>query len=125
MLLGGSAVVIVIMVAAAALLGFRAKARLDAQGLAARLADAEPGAQLDASVIAEDGAAAVGRLTDGRLVVAKAMGDRVSLRFYPPSAVRLSFTEGKLTAEFADVGFPPLQMALSEAPPWLVQLSGN
>ena len=124
-MLGGSAVVIVIMVAAAVLLGFRHNARMDAADLARRLSEAEPGARLEASVIADDGAAAIGRLADGRLLVAKAMGDRVSLRFYPASAVRLSFTEGKLTAEFADLGFPPLHMALNEAPPWLVQLAGK
>ena len=123
--LGGSAVVIIIMVSAAALMGFHHKARLYAADLAQRLAEAEPGARLEASVIADDGAAAIGRLADGRLLVAKVIGDRVSLRFYPAHAVRLAFTEGKLTAEFADLGFPPLHMALNEAPPWLVQLAGK
>jgi phosphohistidine swiveling domain-containing protein len=119
--LAGSAAVILVMLGVAAVLGFRLSARIDDAELA-RLAEAE-GARVEASVIAPNGRAALARLSDGRVMVARAMGADVSARFAKASAVNLDVTRHRLNATFADTGFPPLRMRLDDSPAWLNEFS--
>jgi hypothetical protein len=118
-----SALVVAFLVGIAALLGFRQAARLD-EAAVARLAAGE-GATLEAAAIAEDGKAALARLGDGRLMVARVMGGDVSARLFQPAQARLSLTSGRLTAVFGDVGYPALNMRIKEAPAWLAALAGE
>lgn len=119
--LAGSAAVVAAMVGMAWLLGFRAKLMLSEADLA-RLADAE-GAALAHALIAPDGRSGFARLSNGKVMIARVMGDDVSARAAPLAAMRLELTPGRLSAAFADLGFPPLHMQLEQAPPWLTELA--
>ena len=119
--LAGSAAVILVMIGVAAVLGFRMSARMD-EGELARLAEAE-GASVQNAVIARNGRAALARLSDGRIMVARVMGADISARFAFASSARIRFKSGRLIATFADMGFPPLNIRLDEEPAWLVELS--
>lgn len=121
--LAGSALVVLVMIGVAAALGFRLTARIDESELA-RLAEAE-GVRIDASVIAQNGRTALARLSDGRIMVARVMGADVSARFAPVKAVRVSLNGARLSARFADTGFPPLNMRLDEQPAWLNELGSG
>jgi hypothetical protein len=121
--LAGSAAVVVLMVLVAYLLGFRARTRIDADMLA-RFAALE-GGQVEAAAIAANGRAALARLADGRLLVARAMGADVSARVTPAASVRLRCKGDRLSATFADLGFPPLRMKLQDQPAWLKDLPGG
>lgn len=120
-ILAGSAAVIVLMVGVAAALGFRPKAVLDAQTLAA-LAQAE-GASLEQTLIAPDARSAVARLSGEKILVARVMGGDVSARIAPASAVRVASGGGGLSVTFADLGYPPLHMRV-QPPAWLADLAG-
>lgn len=117
----GSAAVVLFMVGVAWLLGFRAKTRLDESALA-NLAEAD-GARVEASVIAPNGHAALARLSNGKLLVARVMGDDVAVRAAAAEGVRVSLGQGRVRATFADPGFPPLHIKLEETPPWLAELA--
>lgn len=119
--LAGSAAVVLFMVGVAWALGFRAKRKLDEAELA-RLAEGE-GAAVTHSVIAPNGGAAFAALSNGKLMIARVMGDDVSARAAPAGAMRVHLTAGRLHAGFADLGYPPLQMKLNDAPPWLADLA--
>lgn len=119
--LAGSAAVVLLMVGVAAVLGFRMSARIDEAELV-RLA-AEEGVRVDLSVVAQNGRAALARLSDGRIMVARVMGADVSARFTSPASVRLAVNGSKLVATFADLGFPPLKMRLDDSPAWLNEFS--
>lgn len=119
--LAGSAAVVLVMVGMAYVLGFRAKRSLNEAELA-RLAEGEE-AGLESAVIAPDGRAAFARLANGKLMVARVMGDDVSARIAPAAAMRVAVTQGRLHVVFADLGFPPLDMKLEETPPWLAELA--
>lgn len=121
--LAGSAAVVVFMVAVAALLGFRNTAKIDASELS-RLAEAE-GVRVEDSLIAPDERQALARLSGGKIMVARVMGNDVSARIAPASALRVVFRKGKLSAWFADLGFPPLHMRLQAPPGWLAALAGE
>ncbi|ANP47458.1 hypothetical protein [Candidatus Viadribacter manganicus] len=121
--LGGSAAVILLMVVVAAVLGFRMSARID-EGELVRLAEAE-GVRVDGAVIAQNGRAALARLSDGRVMVARVMGADVSARFASAKAVRVNVAASRLSATFADVGFPPLKMRIDDLPAWLNEFSGG
>jgi hypothetical protein len=121
--LGGSAVVVALMIGVAAVLGFRQTARIELAELERLLAASEPGARIAEAAIGADGRAALARLADGRVLAAKAMGDGVSLRSYPASAVRVTLGDGRVRAAFADLGFPTLDMKLDNAPRWLADLA--
>lgn len=121
--LAGSAAVILLMVGVAFALGFRPRATLDDAALA-RMAGAE-GAQLEGAVIAPDGKSAFARLSGGKVMVARALGGDVSARIAPASALRARLAGGKLSVQFADVGYPPLHMRIQDAPPWLAELTGE
>jgi hypothetical protein len=120
--LAGSAAVILLMVGVAAMLGFRMSAQVD-EGELTRLAAAE-NTRIEGAVIAKNGRSALARLADGRIMVARVMGADVSARFAAAKSVRLNLERGKLTATFADTGFPPLHMRLDEQPAWLSELNG-
>ncbi|MES1202273.1 MAG: hypothetical protein ABUS57_12585 [Pseudomonadota bacterium] len=123
--LGGSVAVIALMVGMAALLGFRKTTRIaDQEALQRLAADAEPDARIAASVIAANGKSALARLADGRVLLARSMGEDVTLRFLKASALRLRLKGDRLTARFGDIGFPALNMRLKDAPPaWLQELA--
>lgn len=124
--LGGSAAVVALMVGMAWLLGFRGAARIDHAELSRLLALAEPGAQLADEVIAVDGRAALARVNNGKLLVARSMGNDVSVRLYPMSAVTLCLADKRVVATFADIGFPTLNMRLEhDPPPWLGALAAG
>lgn len=122
-ILAASAAVVLFMVGVSALLGFRQTARLNDEALAG-LAAAE-GASVEQAVIDERGRNALARLSGGRLMVARVMGNDVSARIAPAAAVSVSVRNGKLNARFADLGFPPLHMKLQAPPPWLAELAGE
>lgn len=119
----GSAAVVLLMVGVAALLGFRISAKLDDEDLA-RLAQAE-GASVRHAIVAANGGSALAQLTDGRLMVARVMGLDVSTRFAPASAVTLRLKARRLDVIFADVGYPPLHMRLTDQPAWLAELASG
>ncbi|MBC7769078.1 MAG: hypothetical protein H7124_09855 [Phycisphaerales bacterium] len=121
--LAGSAAVVLVMIGLAFALGFRKSAELNDAELA-RLAAAE-GARVEAAVIAPNGRHALARLSGGKLMVARVMGNDVSARVAPAGAVRVRVARGKLSAQFADLGFPPLHMRLQAPPPWLAELAGE
>ena len=124
--LGGSAAVVALMVGVAWLLGFRATARIERETLERLLALNEPGVRLAGAVIGADGRAALARLDNGKLMVARVMGGDVSARFYPQPAMSLRLTQRQLHAAFADLGFPSLNMKLdADAPPWLAEMAGG
>jgi hypothetical protein len=108
----------VFMVAVAWVLGFSGRARLTEELV--RQLGAGEGVSVDAAVIAADGRGAVARLSDGRWMVARAMGLDASARVLPASALRLALRQGRLRVAFADLGYPPLNLRLESAPPaWL------
>lgn len=116
-----SAGVVLFMVGVAFALGFRARATLDEASLAG-LAAGESDA-IDASVIAPNKGAAFARLRSGKLMIARVMGADVSTRIAPAAAARVRLNAGKLSVAFADVGYPPLHMKLSDAPAWVAALA--
>lgn len=121
--LAGSLTVVLLMVGVAAALGFRNTAKIDNTALD-RLATAE-GTIIRAAVIAPDGRSAFAITSDDRVLVARATGLDVSARFAPAKLVRVSVRGGKLSAVFADVGYPPLHMKLEDSPAWLGELAGS
>jgi hypothetical protein len=125
LVLAASAAVVAFMVTVAALLGFRARASIDAHELERLLALYEPGARVAESAFATDGSAALARLTDGKLLIAKRMGDRVTLRIHALGAVKLAVTPGEVSAAFADLSFPILHMKLNDPPRWLADLAAG
>ncbi|WP_325060735.1 hypothetical protein [Vitreimonas sp.] len=121
--LAGSAAVVLFMVGVAALLGFRHTAKLDDAELA-RLAAAE-GANVEHAVIDARGRNAFVRLSGGKLMIARVMGNDVSARVSPAAAVQISLRNGKLSVRFADLGYPPLHMRLQAPPTWIAELAGE
>lgn len=120
----GSVIAVTLMVAAAAALGFRKTAKLDEAALA-RLAAAE-GASVEHAVIAPNGRDALAQISGGKVLVARVMGNDVSARVAPADALRFNLSAGRLSATFADLGFPPLNMRLQDdAPAWLHELAGG
>lgn len=120
----GSAAVVAVLILAVYLMGFRARLRLDDERLAREIAAVEPDARLEAVLVGEDGRAALARLTDGRLVSARVMGDGVSLRSFQPSGAKLELTPGRLSVVFGDPGYPALHVRLRGGPPaWLKDIA--
>jgi hypothetical protein len=107
------------------LMGFRTGTRID--GLDALLAESEPGAAISEGVVDARGKAAVARLADGRIFVARVIGDRISVRTLPARAVRARLGPNKAVLSFADLGFPRLRLRLGEerAPAWLAALGAG
>jgi hypothetical protein len=119
----GSVVVVLVMIGIAAALGFRTTATLDDAAL--RQLAANDGASLEAAAIAPNARAAFARLSGGKLMIARVMGNDVSARIVPASAARVRYRGGKLSVTFGDLGYPPLHMQLESAPPWLAALAGE
>lgn len=118
----GSAVVVVVLVIVAYLAGFRAVARLNEAELA-KLAAAE-NAQIEAAVIEPGGRAALARLSTGKLLIARVVGDAVGARVAPAAATRVRLRKNQVTVEFGDVGFPTLSWRFKgDAPDWLRDLA--
>lgn len=117
----GSALVVLFMVVFAFVLGFRSLARLDDAALAALAR--EEGEESEAALVAKNGGAGIARLRGGKLMVARVMGADISHRIAPISTARVRLRRNRLTVAFADVGYPPLSMKLSEAPPWVAALA--
>jgi hypothetical protein len=110
------------------LLGFRAPARIDGRaGLEALAAQGEPGARVAEALVDTRGRAGLARLADGRVLVARVVGDAVSVRTLPARAVRVRLGPNKAVLSFADLGFPQLNLRLGEsaAPAWLAALAGE
>lgn len=114
---------VLIMIGFAAALGFRKQAQLDDAELA-RLAATES-ASVEGAVVAPNGRTAFARLSGGKLMVVRVMGNDVSSRIAPAGTVRVRLDRGKLSATFADVGYPPLHMRVAEPPPWLAALAAG
>lgn len=125
--LAGSAIVIAFMLGVALLLGFRARLKLDETELRRLIAEADPGARVDAVLIDADGKTALARVSDGGFMVATAMGGGVTLRSFPAAAVRLRLKDGRVIATFADLGFPRISLKLAETSPpaWLAELAAG
>jgi len=119
--LAGSAAVIVLMLVVALALGFRRSAKLDEAALE-RLAASE-GAAVEGVLIAPDGKSALARLSGGKLMIARVMGEDVSARISAASSARVRFAGGKLSVAFADLGYPPLHLAAADPPPWLAEFA--
>ncbi len=120
--LAGSAIGVLAMVGAAMALGFRARAHLTEADLSSIAA--EEGRSLQDSLIAPDARCALARLADGAVLVARALGDGVSARIIPASAVRVTLQKGGLRVALADIGYPPIQLRLPQAPPaWAVAMA--
>lgn len=122
--LAGSLAAVSLMVAFAWVLGFRRAARIDRAELERLLALAEPGGRIEDAVIASDRRAALARLADGKLLAAKSMGGDVSVRIYPTAALTVRLAPRRISAAFADLGFPTLNVRLEhDPPPWLAELA--
>jgi hypothetical protein len=119
----GSIVAVLFMVGVAAVLGFRRTARIDDAELQ-RLASAES-ASVERASIKPDRKSAVARLSGDKLMIARVMGADISARVAPMSSARFRFRNGKFSVAFADTGFPPLELAIDETPPWLAQLASG
>jgi hypothetical protein len=116
----GSAAVVLLLIGMAFALGFRGAAKLDEARLAA-IAAAE-GARVENAVVGTDGRSGLARLTGGKLLIAKVMGEDVSTRVVPTSAAEMRFRNGRLTVTFGDLGYPSLSMRLDQEPAWLAAM---
>ncbi|MDX2277577.1 MAG: hypothetical protein NW206_19175 [Hyphomonadaceae bacterium] len=123
--LAASTAIVIFMVIVAAALGFRARKRVDAAELERLVALSEPGARIANLACADDGAAALAQLADGKLAIAKAMADRVTLRLHAPDLVKLRVEPGSVRVTFADLGFPALHIKLNNPPSWLADLAAG
>ncbi len=120
--LAGSAAVVLFMIGIAALLGFRQTARLDEVELA-RLAASE-GVRIEGAIVDAKGRSALARLAGGGLLIARVLGDGVSARVAPTSALSLALERNGLRVTFADLGFAPLKLHFaSDAPDWVRRLA--
>lgn len=113
--LAGSAAGVLAIIGAAMALGFRTRARITEAELA-RIAG-EEGRTLRDVLFAVDARCAFARLADGAVLVARALGDGVSARVAPSTAVRVTLKDGRLRVALSDIGYPPLELRLQQAPP--------
>lgn len=116
----GSAGVILLMLGVAWMLGFRQVAQLDNAELS-KLAQAE-GARVETAAIDEKGRAALARLSNGKLLVAKVMADGISARVLPQGQAHLQLAKRTINVTFGDLGYPPLNIRLENPPAWLIEL---
>lgn len=118
----GSALVVALLVLAIYVAGFRAVARIDAAGLE-KFAAAE-GASVEAAAIDPGGRAALAKLTGGKLMVARAMGDNVGVRVTPAAGASVRLRKERVRITFGDIGFPALSLRIEGEPPaWLRELA--
>jgi hypothetical protein len=121
--MAASILAVLFMVGVAAVLGFRQRARIDEAALQ-RLAAAES-ASVERASIQTHGKSAVARLSGDKLMIARVMGADISTRVSPLASTRFRFRNGTFSVEFADTGFPALELAVDETPPWLAQLAAG
>jgi hypothetical protein len=122
LVLAGSAGVVVLMVVVAAALGFRERMKLSEADLV-RFAASE-GADIESALVAVDGATALARLSGGKLLAARVLGDGVGARVTGVHAASVRVKKGRVIVAFNDLGFPPLRLKLKDAAPdWLTQLA--
>lgn len=116
-----SAGAVLALIAIAWLIGFRQGVRIADEAAVARAVEAyEPGAVVQHALIDRKARAALARLADGRFAIVKAMGDRFAVRLNPAQTLRIKRTRAGLRAQFADLGFPALDLRFGGAPPiWL------
>ena len=116
-----SAVAVAALILIARGLGFRSTPRIESEEAArALIAEHEPDVRAADILLASDGAAALARLSDGRIAIVRRMGDRFAVRTLPPSALAVTSKQGALTIRFADLGFPALKLPFDgPAPAWL------
>lgn len=118
--LGASAGAVLFMVGVAAILGFRKREKLTEDRLRA-LAAAE-GYEAGDILIDAKGREGLARLPGGKVLVARVMADGVSARVADAATARLR--GARLIVTFADIGFPPLHLRLSNAPPaWVREMA--
>lgn len=131
LVLAGSALVVAVLVAIAALLGFRERARLMSRAdVAAALAATDRAASIVDAAFDREGRAAIATLADGRLALAKAMGDHIAVRIVAPNALRVRIRarirargEAALVrAGVADFGFPGITLHVVRTPDWLTAM---
>ncbi len=106
----GSALAIVGMVAVFAAMGFTASARLTEPRIRAAIQEAAPGAAIAVLHLSEDSAAALASLCDGRVVLVRALGDRVALRMLSASELRTTPSKRGLRVRVDDPGFEPVTL---------------
>lgn len=122
LVLAASAVVVALLALIAQALGFRVKGRFaDAAAVGAAITRVEPRAVVRDVVI--DGVWAIALLEDGRLAVARAVGDSATARILGASAPRPRVkpvkTGVRIIVPGLDVGFPGGALRLQTAPAWL------
>lgn len=120
--LAASAVVVAVMALIARAMGFRVKGRFaDAEAVRAAIRRVE--AQAVVEDVAIDGAWAIARLGDGRLALARALGDGATARILaagaPRPRVKAAKTGVRVIVPGLDVGFPGGVLRLAAAPDWL------
>lgn len=120
--LAASAVVVAVMALIARAMGFRVKGRF-ADAAAVEAAVRRVDAQAAISDLLIDGAWAIARLKDGRIALARALGDGVTARILAPSAprprVKPAKTGVRVIVPSLDVGFPGGVLKAPAAPDWL------
>ena len=122
LVLAVSAAVVALLALIAQALGFRVKGRFaDAAAVGAAVARVEPRAVVRDAVI--DGAWAIALLEDGRLAVARAVGDSATARILcagaPRPRVKRVKTGVRIIVPGFDMGFPGGALRLATAPAWL------
>jgi hypothetical protein len=101
-------------------LGFRTRVKIaDEAAARALIAEAEPDAQVLGFALDKQGAAALARLADGRILVIRGLGDRFAVRAFPAAAISVAPEPGGMRVRFADLGFPALKFSADRIPDWL------
>lgn len=118
----GSAAVVAFLVVVIYFAGFRQTARVDEAALS-QLASAE-GVGVAGAVFEPRGRAVLAKLSDGKLLIARVMGDGVGARVAPAASAEVRLRRDRLRVSFGDLGFPALSWKLKEqAPGWLKELA--
>lgn len=111
---------VALLVGLAWALGFRAQTKIVSLDPYAKAADVT----LTDVAISSDGHAALGLSSDGRVLIAKAMGDDVAVRVAPVRAIQSVAVKGdRVRIAFDDFGFPELVLRISTPPLWLGRLA--
>jgi len=120
--IAASAVTVAILSGIAAALGFRVRGRFaDEAAVRAAILHLDPQAKV--ADLAIDGGWALARLSDGGLVVARALGHGATARRLPavPQVLRVKPDRRgvRILVAGLDFGFPGGALRLPECPPWL------
>lgn len=113
-------------------LGFRGGRRISGETELLALSRAYGGAQR--FLLDTNGASAIALLNDGQLMAAKTVGDRITTRIFPTSALaHIKLYQPKsdqnlgIELRFSDLGFSSIRMNTTESqlPAWLDQLQST